>query len=158
MSERREAGIPPSSERGPSGPAPKAPGAEDMPEKRLLADIVSITPSSYEDFTRCARLFYNGTLLCVPPSDPAPSTTQGLLVHDMLYRIHESGSCHDAAHVNDVLEGHGSATPNVREMIARHANRCPSSGSDRNAHEHELARFHRFPAPMFMATARIDAI
>jgi branched-chain amino acid transport system ATP-binding protein len=30
MSERREAGIPPSSERGPSGPAPEAPGAGDM--------------------------------------------------------------------------------------------------------------------------------
>ncbi len=29
MSERREAGIPPSSERGPSGPAPQAPRAED---------------------------------------------------------------------------------------------------------------------------------
>jgi hypothetical protein len=28
LSERREAGIPPSSERGPSGPAPKAPRAE----------------------------------------------------------------------------------------------------------------------------------
>jgi hypothetical protein len=30
MSERREAGIPPNNERGPSGPAPKAPGAENV--------------------------------------------------------------------------------------------------------------------------------
>jgi hypothetical protein len=33
MSERREAGIPPSSERGPSGPATKEPGAEGMSEQ-----------------------------------------------------------------------------------------------------------------------------
>ena len=41
---------------------------------------------------------------------------------------------------------------------ARHARRCPSAGAAGAAHEVELARFHRQPAPMFMATARIDAI
>jgi hypothetical protein len=129
-----------------------------MSERRLLADIVSITPSSYEDFTRCARLFYNSALLGIPSSDAPPSADQGLQVHDMLFRIHKAGSCHDQAHVDDVLESHGLATKSIREMIARHANRCPSGGSDGNAHEHELARFHRAPKPMFMAFARIDAI
>ncbi len=37
MSERREAGIPPSSERGPSGPAPQAPGAGDVSERPAIA-------------------------------------------------------------------------------------------------------------------------
>jgi hypothetical protein len=129
-----------------------------MSTKRLLADIVSITPSSYEDFTRCPRLFYNGALLGIPPSDAPPSADQGLQVHDMLFKIHKAGSCHDQSHVDDVLETHGLATKSIREMIARHANRCPSSGSGGNAHEHELARFHRTPKPMFMAFARIDAI
>jgi len=36
MSERREPGIPASSERGPSGPAPQVPGAEDMSERLIL--------------------------------------------------------------------------------------------------------------------------
>lgn len=129
-----------------------------MTAKRLLSEIVSITPSSYEDFTRCARLYYTGNLLGVPASDVGTSTDLGLQVHDMLFQIHKTGSCHDVAHVNDVLEGHGSATPNIREMIARHANRCPSKESPRHVHEHDFARFHRFPKPMFMATARIDAI
>jgi len=129
-----------------------------MTAKRLLADIVSITPSGYEDFSRCARLFYNNALLGIPASDAAPSSTQGLLVHDMLWRIHTDGSCHDDTHVDEVLQLHAAETPVVREMIARHARRCPSTGSERGAHEQELARFHRFEAPMFMATARIDAI
>ena len=34
MSERREAGVPPSSERGPSGPAPEAPRAGNVSERR----------------------------------------------------------------------------------------------------------------------------
>jgi hypothetical protein len=119
---------------------------------------VSVTPSSYEDFSRCNRLYYNNALLGIPASDPAPSSTQGLLVHDMLWRIHDTGSCHDNAHVDEVLDLHGAATSVVREMIERHARRCPSSGSERGAHEQELARFHRFEVPMFMATARIDAI
>jgi hypothetical protein len=129
-----------------------------MPAKRLLADIVSVTPSTYEDFSRCNRLFYNSALLGVPASDAAPSSAQGLLVHDMLWRIHDTGSCHDDAHVDEVLQLHGAGTSVVREMIERHARRCPSKGSERGAHEQELARFHRFEVPMFMATARIDAI
>jgi hypothetical protein len=49
-----------------------------MPTTRLLSDIVSITPSNYEDFSRCARLFYCTALLGLPASDPTPSPAQGL--------------------------------------------------------------------------------
>ncbi|HEV7525991.1 MAG TPA: PD-(D/E)XK nuclease family protein [Acidimicrobiia bacterium] len=129
-----------------------------MRAKRLLSDIVSLTPSNYEDFTRCPRLFYCNALLGLPASDPAPSTDQGLLVHDMLRKIHADGDCYDTDHVTDVLGGHGFDTPSVREMISRHADRCPSRASDRAAHEVDIARFHRMPPPMFMATARIDAV
>jgi hypothetical protein len=86
------------------------------------------------------------------------SSDQGLLVHDMLYRIHQNGSCADADNVTDVLAGHGADSEAIREMVARHSQRCPSKDSPGSAHEYELARFHRLPPPMFMATARIDAI
>ena len=125
---------------------------------RLLSDIPTLTPSGYEDFTRCARLFYTGTLLGVPASDSAPSNTDGLLVHDMLWQIHESGSCHDTDHVRDILEGHNAYTDVIAQQVERHAQRCPTGGSVGAAHEHSLARFHHLPAPMFMAVARIDAI
>jgi hypothetical protein len=129
-----------------------------MSAKRLLSDIVSLTPSNYEDYRRCPRLFYCNALLGIPASDPAPSTDQGLLVHDMLRKIHDDGSCLDAAHVSDVLAAHAIDTPAVREMVARHADRCPSAASQRAAHEVDIARFHKVPPPMFMATARIDAV
>ena len=129
-----------------------------MPAKRLLSDIVSLTPSSYEDFRRCPRLLYCTALLGLPASDPAPSTDQGLQVHDMLRKIHDDGTCHDDAHVADVLVAHGFDTPAFRDMIAGHAHRCPSRGVESAAHEVDIARFHRMPPPMFMATARIDAV
>ncbi|MGQ0825267.1 MAG: PD-(D/E)XK nuclease family protein [Actinomycetota bacterium] len=125
---------------------------------RLLADIVSLTPSSYENYTRCPRLFYTADLLGVPASDSGVSNDQGLLVHDMLWRVHATGSCHDLGHVTDVLTAHSADTDAIRALVARHAQRCPSGGADSAAHEHELARFHRLPPPMFMATARLDAI
>jgi len=129
-----------------------------MAAKRLLSDIVSLTPSNYEAFTRCPRLFYCSALLGLPASDPAPSTDQGLIVHDMLRKIHVDGECHDREHVADVLAAHGIDTPTVREMVARHANRCPARAAESAAHEVDVARFHRLPPPMFMATARIDAV
>jgi hypothetical protein len=125
---------------------------------RLRADITPLTPTGYATFERCPRAFYTRELLGVPASDPAPSNDQGLLVHDMLCRIHEHGSCQDHVHVGDVLVAHGADSEAVRELIARHARRCPSRAAESSAHEHSLARFHRLPAPMFMATARIDAL
>jgi hypothetical protein len=129
-----------------------------MAAKRLLSDIVSITPSNYDDFVRCRRLFYCSALLGLPASDQGASPDQGLQMHDMLWKIHSDGSCADPEHVVDVLGAHGLDTPTAREMVARHANRCPSNAVDGAAHEYEVARFHRVPPPMFMATARIDAI
>jgi hypothetical protein len=125
---------------------------------RLRADITPLTPTGYETFDRCARAFYTRELLGVPASDPAPSNDQGLLVHDMLCQIHLHGSCKDNVHVGDVLAAHGADSEAVRELVARHARRCPSDAAESSAHEHSLARFHRLPAPMFMATARIDAL
>jgi hypothetical protein len=125
---------------------------------RLLSEIVALTPSNYEDFVRCPRLFLTGALLGIPASDSSPSTDQALLAHDMLWKIHSSGSCHDAAHVADVLDAHGATSDHLRDLVARHSGRCPSTASDGQAHERSFARFHRLPPPMFMATARIDAI
>jgi len=76
----------------------------------------------------------------------------------MLRTIHSRGSCHDAAHVADVLAGHDADNDHVRQLVERHARRCPSNGEMAGAHEHAFARFHKLPPPMFMATARIDAV
>jgi hypothetical protein len=71
--------------------------------------------------------------------------------------VHERGTCRDREHVEGVLAGHGVADDLHRTMFERHAARCPRD-ADQGAHETDIARFHRFPAPMFMANARIDAI
>jgi len=125
---------------------------------KLLGDIVSITPSNYDDFVQCERRFLNRHVLGLPPSDPGVGNETGLLVHDMLRLIHSRGSCGDAAHVVDVLAGHGADNEHVRQLVERHARRCPSANMTSAAHEHTLARFHKLPPPMFMATARIDAV
>ena len=134
-----------------------------MKKKRLLSDIVSITPSNFDDFVQCERRFLNRHLLGIPASDPGAPNETGLLAHDMLRKIHAEGTCRDTAFVADVLAGHGADNDFVRQMVERHAQRCPSGDSDPqrkggSAHEVTLARFHRQPQPMFMATARIDAI
>jgi hypothetical protein len=124
---------------------------------RLLANIVTITPTAYETWKRCGREYLLNHLLSVPPSDSIRPTDHGLLLHELLRLVHEQGSCHDVDHVRDVLAGHGVDDPHFAGMLARHAARCPSE-TDRGAHEVDLARFHRQPAPMFMAMARIDVI
>ncbi len=127
-------------------------------KSKLLADIVSITPSNFDDFLQCERRFLNRQLLGVPASDAGPANDTGLLVHDLLRFIHAEGSCADAAHVAEVLAGHDADNDHVRQLVERHARRCPSSQVSSEAHEVTLARFHRSPPPMFMATARIDAV
>lgn len=132
-------------------------------KKRLLPDIVSITPTNYDDFVQCERRFLNRHLLGIPESDAGAPNETGLLAHDMLRTIHAGGSCRDPAYVADVLAGHAADDDHVRQLVERHALRCPSdetapNGQGRGAHEQTLARFHRQPQPMFMATARIDAI
>jgi hypothetical protein len=128
-----------------------------MRDARLVPEIASLTPTSYEALARCARIYLLAHLLAIPPSDDTASTDRGLLVHEMLRLVHERGSCHDDAHVADVLGAHGADDALTLEMLRRHSRRCPGS-FDRSAHEIDLARFHRLPPPMFMTTARIDAI
>ncbi len=124
---------------------------------RLLPQIVTLTPTGYEAWKRCPREYLLTHVLAVPPSDGAPPTDRGLFLHELLRVVHERGSCHDEAHVRDVLEAHGADDRDFAGLFARHARRCPTS-TEHGAHEVDLARFHRMPAPMFMATARIDAI
>ncbi|HVJ96778.1 MAG TPA: PD-(D/E)XK nuclease family protein [Acidimicrobiia bacterium] len=126
--------------------------------RSLLPQIVRLTPSNYSDFLWCPRLFYIGSLLNVPPSDtPFRSADQGLLVHDVLERVHTTGTCRDGANVQAALEHFESDTPQMRGFVERHANRCPQE-FEREAHEVDRVRFHREPPPMFLATARIDAV
>jgi hypothetical protein len=126
--------------------------------KRLLPDIVSVTPSNFDDFVQCERRFLNRHLLGLPASDPGGTNETGILAHDMLRIIHSNGSCADASYVADVLAGHGADDDFVRQLVDRHVARCPSNNATGSAHEHTFARFHKLPVPMFMATARIDAV
>ncbi|MDQ1534317.1 MAG: putative RecB family exonuclease [Actinomycetota bacterium] len=124
---------------------------------QLLPQIVTITPTAYETWKRCPREYLLSHVLAVPESDGIRPTDHGLLLHELLRIVHEQGTCRNAEHVNDVLAGHGVDDPHFGGMLARHARRCPDT-VETGAHEVDLARFHRAPAPMFMATARIDAI
>jgi len=79
-------------------------------------------------------------------------------LHAMLALVHEQGSCRDPAHVADVLDAHGlDEDDRTRDEIANHVRRCPE-GATALGHELTAARFHRLPLPMYMATARIDAL
>ena len=124
---------------------------------RLLPDIVTVTPTAYETWRRCPREYLLNHVLSVPPSDGIRPTDHGLLLHELLRMLHEQGTCHDPDHVRDVLAGHGVDDPHFAGLVERHARRCPAQ-SEIAAHEVDLARFHRQPAPMFMAMARIDAL
>ncbi|MGQ0802705.1 MAG: PD-(D/E)XK nuclease family protein [Actinomycetota bacterium] len=127
-----------------------------MPD-RLLGDIVPLSASSLDTWLRCRREFLAAQLLGLPESDAGGSPDQGLLVHDLLRHIHQQGSCRDAGHVEGVLAAHGlDGSSAVRGFVDRHARRCPPDAA--GEHEVERARFHRRPAPMFMATGRIDAV
>ena len=124
----------------------------------LRPEILTLSPSAVDTWHRCRREFRSGQLLGIPGSDEGPSPDQGLLVHDLLRHLHRNGSCQDTDHVEDVLAAHGLSTSDaIRGYVSRHARRCPAEADD-SRHELERARFHRRPAPMFMATGRIDAI
>lgn len=130
----------------------------DRRPARLLGDVVPITPTSLERWQRCRREYLIADLLGVPDSDDGPSNVVGLLVHDLLRFVHVHGSCADGDHVEAALEAHGVDSDVIRSMLARHARRCPAASATTAAHEVDLVRFHRTPAPMFMASARIDAL
>jgi hypothetical protein len=123
----------------------------------LLPGVVTITPSALEGWHRCRRAWRDGFVLSLPGLD-GDAGSHGRLLHDLLRLVHEQGACDDDGHVVDVLAGHGlGADERVRAEIARHARRCPRH-ADSRGNETTHARFHRKPLPLFMATARIDAL
>lgn len=123
-----------------------------------LPGIVTLTPTSLGAWRRCPREWHDRYVLQVPASDGDPSPSHGQQLHAMLGHIHDTGSCRDAAHVDDVLAAHGLDTDErTRTEIANHVRRCPQPARA-IGHEVTAARFHRLPLPMFMATARIDAL
>jgi RecB family exonuclease len=129
-----------------------------MRRERLVPEILPITASAVEAFARCPRLYHNQHLLGLPPSDEPGSPDFGSFVHGILEMVHRTGSCHDTAHVGEVLAAHGvDEADSLTSLVARHAARCPSPVS-RERHELELARMHKRPPPMFMATGRLDAV
>ncbi len=124
----------------------------------LLPGIVTVTPTGLDTWRRCGREWRNAYVLGIPSSDSDPGTVHGQQMHDVLRLVHEQGSCRDAAHVDDILEGHGFDTDDrVRAELAQHVRRCPDDAVA-IGHEVTRARFHRKPFPMFMATARLDAL
>jgi hypothetical protein len=123
-----------------------------------LPEILTLNASAVMQWRRCRREFRTDRILGVPTSDEGPSPDLGVAVHAMLRQVHETGSCRDRAHVLDVLGAHGFDGPGpLVGYVERHARRCPLDASWA-AHELELARFHKRPAPMFMTTGRIDAV
>ena len=139
---------------------PAHPGGAHQGTRRgdLRPGIITITPTSLDRWHRCRREWRSKTLLSVPESDPSAGGDRGRLVHDLLRFVHEHGSCADDEHVERALSDHGLADDfSIRECLARHARRCPAPARALG-HERELARFHRLPLPLFMATARFDAL
>lgn len=139
---------------------PAHPGAARGPRPRddLRPEILPLTPTALEQFATCGRAWRARHLLRLPPSDGAASPDHGLLVHAVLGAIHRQGRCDDESTVHDVLAGHGLDRDTVvAAHVAAHRRRCPS-GATGLGHEHEVARFHRTPLPLFVATARLDAV
>jgi len=118
--------------------------------------VLTLTPTSLTTWARCRRGWRDYYLLSVASSDASAPSDHGRFLHAMLRLLHEHGTCHDAARVHDVLDSH-DAPAQLREEVARHVRRCPTSATS-VGHELELARFHGKPLPVFMATARFDAL
>jgi hypothetical protein len=127
------------------------------PRGDLRPGVFRLTPTSFDTWVRCHREWWLG-VLDVPASDDSGSPDHGQLLHDVLRLVHESGSCHDAAHLADVLDSHG-ASERLRDEVERHVARCPSP-AESVGHELEVARFSaaRPGLHSFLATARLDAV
>ena len=142
------------------GKCPAHPGAVRLSARYrdLRPGILRVTPSSLDLWRRCRRAWRNQQLLSIPASDDSGSPDHGLLVHAVLRFVHDHGTCHDAQHVEDILEAHGGSS-RLREELTRHIARCPSP-AEALGHELDLARFApATPAAYsFLATARLDAV
>jgi hypothetical protein len=121
----------------------------------LLPGVLAVSPTALDTWRRCRREWRNRVLLALPASDADGGTTHGRLLHQLLRLVHERGSCHDAAHVDDVLDAH-RADDRTRDEVRRHIARCPT-GAEVLGHEVEWVRAHARP-PVFVASARLDAV
>src|SRR5262245_38616195 len=125
---------------------------------RLLPEILPLSASAIETWRRCPREFLDAHVLGVPSSDEGRPPDYGTLVHAMLEQIHKHGSCHDKAHVEEVLALHDIDADNaVATAVTRHSGRCPSPALD-EWHEVEAVRFSKAPPPQFIVTGRFDAV
>lgn len=124
----------------------------------LVGAVVGLTPSAIARWTGCRRRYLLADLLQLPGADGGPTPQEGLLVHALLKRLHETGGCTEDRHRQELAEAYAPAQPErLQAFFERHALRCPR-GAATLGHERELARFHRAPAPAFVVGGRIDAI
>jgi hypothetical protein len=124
----------------------------------VLPGILHVTPTSLDRWDRCVREWRNADVLRIPRSDADGGGDHGSRTHGLLRLVHQEGSCRDPSHVDDVLARHGVEDDvRIRSELASHLRRCPE-GATGLGHEVTRARFHRAPSPMFMASARLDAI
>lgn len=140
-----------------AGAATDATAPGSLPLK-LVGEVVSITPTTLYRWRRCRRHYLLRNLLQLPAVDAGPWADEGLKVHAILRVVHERGSCADKEWLDEVVENHTTGdVERLRGFLDRHATRCPQ-GAEALGHELEIARLHRTPAPVFMATASIDAV
>ena len=125
--------------------------------QRLNPQIVRLSPTAVDTWSTCRRRYLLRHILGIPSSDSTLSGDEGLRLHAVMRFIHDNGRCDDHAFVHEVLLGHECDTDTMRSMIARHRGRCPQR-SAQGKHEIERARYHHQPGPMFLATARLDAV
>lgn len=125
---------------------------------RLVGTVVSLSPTTADRWARCRRQYLLQNVLQLPAVDDSPWTSEGLKVHDILRQLHEQGTCDDRAWVDEIVASYGGGEPDrLRGFLERHAARCPK-GAEAVGHEVGVSRFHREPAPPFLAAASIDAI
>ncbi len=128
-----------------------------MTRDRILSEIVQISPTSRDTWDRCRRRFALRHLLALPEPQGGGGEL-GRLAHGILRIVHERGDCRDAEHVEQIVDAYDDSTARrLRAFVDRHTSRCPGP-AERARHEVALARFHQRPAPIFMATAQLDAV
>jgi hypothetical protein len=138
---------------------PAHPGATRVRAARgdVRPGVLRVTPTTFDTWQRCRRAWWL-SMLTVPSSDETGSPDHGQLVHDVLRFVHDRGTCHDAAHVEDVLASH-AGSDRLRGEVQRHEQRCPSP-AESLGHEVSFARFTaaRPALASFLVTARLDAV
>lgn len=127
-----------------------------MSPEALIDRVHNISPSAIDTWGRCRREYLLASVLRVPKANAGPGPELGNFAHDLLRHVHRTGSCHDEAHVADVLTGLGKPGDRVAlGYVDRHRRRCPTN-PEHGTHEWTAARFHA--AAMFVATGRLDAV